>query len=131
MAVNRDKPDLWKADIARSVDMYNEWFIRFAPEAFRATRMQTTQQVEDTLQATQNLTDISPALLKAKPEVLSTLRMSTCPPLAVDRLIGLAGVVRNLVHQMEAGKLPVRMGASALDEQLPQHRSDHRKDGRP
>ena len=97
MAVNRDKPDLWKDDIACSVDMYNEWFIRFAPEAFRSTRMQTTQKVEDTLKATQNLTDISPALLKAKPEVLSTLRMSTCPPLAVDRLIGLAGVVRNLV----------------------------------
>lgn len=27
MAVNRDRPDRWKADIARSVDMYNDWFI--------------------------------------------------------------------------------------------------------
>lgn len=24
MAVNRDKPDKWKADIAQSVDMYND-----------------------------------------------------------------------------------------------------------
>ena len=32
MAVNRDKPDRWKEDIAQSVDMYNDWFIRFAPE---------------------------------------------------------------------------------------------------
>jgi hypothetical protein len=44
MAVNRNNPDLWKADIARSVDMYNAWFIQFAPEAFRSTRMQTTQK---------------------------------------------------------------------------------------
>src|SRR5438093_2027348 len=118
MAVNRNNPDLWKADIARSVDMYNAWFIQFAPEAFRSTRMQTTQQVEDTLKATQNLTDVSPALLKADPEVLSTLRMSTCPPLAVDRLIGLAGVPKNLVNNMEEGKLPARMRASVLDEEL-------------
>lgn len=26
MAVNRDKPDRWKADVAQSVDMYNTWF---------------------------------------------------------------------------------------------------------
>ena len=25
MAVNRDKPDRWKDDITRSVDMYNNW----------------------------------------------------------------------------------------------------------
>ena len=42
MAVNRDKPDRWKEDITRSVDMYNDWFLTFAPEAFRSTRMQTT-----------------------------------------------------------------------------------------
>jgi len=98
--------------------VYNGWFIQFAPEAFRSTRIQTTQNVEDTLKATQNLTDVSPALLKANPEVLSTLRMSTCPPLAVDRLIGLAGVPKNLAKRMEEGKLPMRMGASALDDEL-------------
>jgi hypothetical protein len=27
MAINRDKPDLWKEDIALSVDIYNEWFM--------------------------------------------------------------------------------------------------------
>ena len=41
MAVNRDKPDRWKQDIAQSVDMYNDWFMRFAPEAYRTTRVQT------------------------------------------------------------------------------------------
>ena len=58
MAVNRDKPDKWKADIAQSVDMYNDWFLRFAPDAYRATRVQTTSDVEATLKATENLTNI-------------------------------------------------------------------------
>lgn len=35
MAVNRDKPDNWKQDIALSVDFYNDWFIEFAPSSFR------------------------------------------------------------------------------------------------
>ena len=35
MAVNSDKPHLWKPDIAASVDLYNDWFIRFAPDAYR------------------------------------------------------------------------------------------------
>ena len=49
MAVNRNKPDKWKADIAQSVDMYNDWFVRFAPEAYRTTRIHTTNDVEAAL----------------------------------------------------------------------------------
>ncbi len=119
MAVNRDKPDHWKQDAAQSVDMYNDWFMRFAPEAYRTTRVQTTKDVEATLKATQNLTDIGVALLKRNPTVLPTLRMSTCPPLAMDRLIGLAGISKNLVMVMEKkGKLPPRMPQSKLDNDL-------------
>lgn len=119
MAVNRDKPDRWKHDIAQSVDMYNDWFIRFAPEAYRTTRVQTTKHVETTLTATRNLTSIGLTLLKSNPAVLPTLRMSTCPPLAVDRLIGLAGVPPNLVKVMEkACKLPPRMLPGDLDDAL-------------
>ena len=92
MAVNSNRTDRWKADIAQSVDMYNDWFLQFAPNAYRTTRVQTTNDVEATLKATSNLTDIGVALLRAEPGVLPTLRMATCPPLAVDRLIGLAGV---------------------------------------
>ena len=58
MAVNRDKPDRWKQDIAESVDMYNDWFMRFAPEVYRTTRVQTTKNVEATLKATKNLKDV-------------------------------------------------------------------------
>ena len=38
MPANRHKPDLWKADIAKSVDMFNEWFLHFAPKTFRESR---------------------------------------------------------------------------------------------
>ena len=118
MAVNRDKPGRWKADIARSVDMYNDWFLRFAPKAFRTTRTRTTGEVERTLQVTTNLRNVSPAVLHRYPGILPTLRMSTCPPLAVDRLVGLAGVSGNLVRSMEKGKLPPRMERATLDKEL-------------
>ncbi len=119
MAVNRDKPDRWKADIEQSVDMYNNWFTRFAPEAYRTTRFQTTIDVKATLEATENLTDIDVELLRANPSILPTLRMATCPPLAVDRLIGLAGVPANLVKVMEKdGKLPPRMSRQEVDSAL-------------
>jgi len=101
MAVNLDKPDLWKADIAQSVDRYNDWFMRFAPKAFRDTRVPTTGDVEATLKATNNLARIDPSILRKNPEVLPTLRLSPCPRLAVDRLIGLAKVRNSLVYRIE------------------------------
>ncbi|PKO23832.1 MAG: XamI family restriction endonuclease [Chloroflexi bacterium HGW-Chloroflexi-1] len=119
MAVNLDKPHLWKADIIQSVDMYNDWFIRFAPKAFRETRLQTTQDVEATLRATKNLTNVDPSILRMHPEVLPTLRMSACPPLAVDRLIGLAEVPGSLIKRMEnKKKLPVQLKGPQLDAEL-------------
>jgi hypothetical protein len=119
MAVNRDKPGKWKADIARSVDMYNDWFMKFAPKAFRETRIQTTRDVEAALRSTGNLTQIAPATMRMHPEILPTLRMSTCPPLAVDRLIGLASVSTNLVKCMELKKkLPAQMSIKETDAEL-------------
>lgn len=119
MPINLDKPQNWKADIALSVDMYNDWFMLFAPKAFRETRIETTKAVEATLHATENLTNIKPETLRRHPEVLSTLRMSTCPPIAVDRLIGLAGVSPTLVKVMElTKKLPPRMKTADADAQL-------------
>ena len=49
MPVNADKPHLWKSDIAQSVDFYNNWFMQFAPQAYRDTRLVTTQQVVNSL----------------------------------------------------------------------------------
>lgn len=119
MAVNLDKPTRWKADIAQSVDAYNRWFVDFAPQAFRATRLQTTASVEATLQLTENLTKIRPAIIRDHPEILPTLRMSTCPPLAVDRLIGLAGVPAGLVKSIELRRrLPQRVTLAVIDDGL-------------
>jgi type II restriction enzyme len=41
MGVNLDKPERWKTDIARSVDLYNDWFMKFAPKAYRDSRVKT------------------------------------------------------------------------------------------
>jgi hypothetical protein len=114
--VNLDKPPQWKADIIKSVDMYNDWFMTFAPQAFRNTRIQTTKDVEEALRLTDNIRNIKPQVMREHPEVLPTLRMSTCPPLAVDRLIGLAGVSPTLVKTMELKKaLPPRAALGDVD----------------
>lgn len=119
MPVNADKPHLWKADIAQSVDFFNDWFMRFAPKAYRDTRVLTTKQVESALGWTANLTNISPEVLKEHPSVLSMLRMATAPPIARDRLIGLAGVSPNLVRSMELDeRIPPRMDDVMLEAEL-------------
>jgi len=116
--INSNKPHLWKADIAASVDQFNQWFMRFAPEAFRSTRVETTEHVKAALLATNDLRTLNAATLKANPGALPTLRMCTAPPLAVDRLIGLADASKNLVARMEKGKLPTKMQAAELDAEV-------------
>lgn len=116
--INADKPHLWKADIAASVDQFNQWFMRFAPEAFRSTRIETTEHVKKALAATNDLRNLDAVTLRTHPEALPTLRMCTAPPLAVDRLIGLAKASKNLVSRMEQGKLPARMPPADLDTEL-------------
>jgi hypothetical protein len=118
MTVNANKPEKWKADIAQSVDLYNTWFMRFAPEAYRAERVTATEGVEAALLATDNLRNIKPVLLRQHPVVLRMLRMATAPPIARDRLSGLADVSKNLIKTMEEeGRVP-RRGGAGLDEQL-------------
>jgi len=67
MPVNLDKPHLWKNDVARSVDMYNDWFMHFAPAAFRQTRVRVTGEVESALATTGFLRTITPAMLRTHP----------------------------------------------------------------
>lgn len=118
MAINADKPTRWKADIVASVEQYNRWFMDFAPLAYRETRAKTVEKVRQDLVATAHLTSLTPALLMSHPATLSTLRMSTAPPLARDRLIGLAQVPGNLVATLEQGKLPRRMSSELLTTSL-------------
>jgi hypothetical protein len=116
--INSNKPHLWKDDIAASVDQFNRWFMRFAPKAFRSTRVETTEHVKGALLATNDLRSLNAATLKGNPGALPTLRMCTAPPLAVDRLIGLADARKNLVGRMEKGKLPPKMQGADLDAEL-------------
>ena len=118
MLINADKPHLWKADTRASVDQFNQWFVKFAPRAYRETRKATVKSVENGLLLTRNLTAITPAILKAHPDILPMLRMSTCPPLARDRLIGLADSTKNLVGSLEEGKVPPRITPAVLQEHL-------------
>lgn len=119
MPVNLDKPQLWKDDVTRSVDLYNQWFLNFAPKTYRETRVSVTREVEAMLQRTNNLQNITIEELRDHPDILSALRMSTAPPLARDRLIGLADVPKNLVNTMELKhRIPPRMSRARLDAEL-------------
>ncbi len=118
MPINADKPHLWKADTSASVDQFNQWFMNYAPKAYRDIRIKTVEHVEHGLKMTADLTIITTAVIKQYPRILPTLRMSTCPPLARDRLIGLAGSSKNFVGTLEAGKLPPQLSPALLDEHL-------------
>jgi type II restriction enzyme len=100
MAVNLDKPQRWKQDTLDSVDQYNSWFMAFAPDAFRTTRIETTRHVEQAILDSNNMLDLSPDLLRSHPSMLPTLRMSCCPPLAVDRLVGVSYSDKNLITEL-------------------------------
>lgn len=118
VSINADKPHLWKRDIEASVDLFNKWFMTFAPKAYRDARAATTTDVEAGLRLTKDLSAITPEVLREHPGVLPTLRMSTCPPLARDRLIGLAYANKNLVLVMEDDSLPGRMPDGELRANL-------------
>src|SRR6266849_3355523 len=118
MPINADKLHLWKADTRASVDQFNQWFMKFAPKAYRDTRKKTIESVEQGLTLTNDLTTITPDVIKAHPAILPTLRMSSCPPLARDRLIGLADSSKNLVGTLEDGKVPPLLAPEQLQQHL-------------
>lgn len=119
MPVNSNKPDRWKSDIARSVDLYNDWFLEFAPDVYRRTRVETIKQVESALEQTINLTNLTSSILRQHPAILPMLRMTTAPPLARDRLIGLARVSPHFVRSMEIHRqIPPQMSSMMVDEEL-------------
>jgi XamI restriction endonuclease len=119
MAVNLDKPQRWKKDIARSVDLYNKWFLKFAPRTYREERGKASKDVEAMLGRTDCLRSLTANELAENPSILFAPRMCTAPPIARDRLVGLAGVPKSLVHTMEKdGWLPPRMKRAIRDDNL-------------
>lgn len=114
MPVNSDKPHLWKSDTLQSIDFYNDWFLRFAPTTYREQREIRTKEVSEALKVTDNLRGLSTELLRNNPGILQMLRMTAAPPIARDRLVGLAYTTKNLVFSMEGSeekpsRIPPRM----------------------
>jgi hypothetical protein len=121
MGVNCDKPQRWKRDIGLSVDLYNEWFLNFAPSTFREERVRATGNVEAMLDRTGYLRRLTFRELSENPSILFGLRMCTAPPIARDRLVGLARVPRALVDTMEKDDcLPPQMNKVALEKAVQQ-----------
>lgn len=125
MLLNADKPHLWKADVERSIDFYNDWFIRFAPETYRAQRKHTTSSVLEAFSKTGNLTRITAKGLQVNPGLLPILRMVTAPPLARDRIMGLSHVGKSFIASLEGKEnrppqLPTRMPEPELLKNLQQ-----------
>ena len=119
MAANNDSPQRWKADIAQSVDFYNQWFLEAAPSTFRQVRASAEATVRAAIAATDQLRNIGVSTLASDPGIVTTLRMATAPPIAVDRLIGLAQVPGSMVKRMEKdGALPTRQTADELEANL-------------
>jgi len=103
MDINRNNPDGWNADIEASVQHYNNWFVRYAPPTFRKVREQSFAMVNKALSALGSMCDLDDDILIESPDVLTILRQMTCPPLARERLAGLAGVASSVVKSFEDG----------------------------
>lgn len=123
MPLNLNRPDLWKDDIARSIDFYNRWFIEFAPSAYQAQRAEQQKKVKQAFEWTNHLREITPDVLKEYPSLLPVLRMSCAPPLARDRLMGLAYASKSLILAMEGredrlSQIPPRFKSERINEEL-------------
>src|SRR3972149_1764143 len=116
--INADRPHLWKSDIAASVDQFNQWFMRFAPEAFRSTRVKTTEHVKAALIATRDLRALDAATLRANPSALPTPRMCPAPPLAVDRRFRIRIAIIWIVFRIAICFSKVELPAYELDAEL-------------
>jgi hypothetical protein len=119
MKVNADKRTQWPDEIKRSVAQYNDWYLRFAPDAYQKARNETKAVVKQALEGSEFGRSIVPQLLQEHPDFLFVLRMMTAPPLARDRLTGLSGVPKPLVDCMENDRcVPPRMAPGVLAENL-------------
>ena len=118
VSINKNNTGQWKNDVQKSVLFYNEWFLNFAPSTYVNARQDAINKVENAFQKTECFNNLSADMLKTAPETITILRMATTPPLARDRLIGLADVPKVFIKGMEEGKLPQRMSVLLLNEYL-------------
>jgi len=55
MPINSDKPHLWKADVARSIKVYNDYFLRYSPDAFGKKCIILTKEILTAFENTGNV----------------------------------------------------------------------------
>jgi hypothetical protein len=101
MGVNLDKPHLWKEDIARSVDLYNDWFLKFAPKTYREERVKATGNVQAMLERTNHLRNLTREELRNDPSILFALRMATAPPIARDPMVAMRKFLKSRIELQE------------------------------
>jgi hypothetical protein len=118
MAINAEKRHLWAGDTRASVELYNNWYMDFAPEVAKREWQRATAEVLSVLDRLDNLRGLRPEHILNDPSVLPVLRMCTAPPIAVDRLVGLSGASKSLVMSLEEGRLPDRMPRAQVRQHL-------------
>lgn len=104
MPINRNKTEFWKSDVEKSVDLYNRWFLEFAPDTYRQERKLTAKRVRKAFKVLSDGMCLTAKALDRAPEMLTILRQMTCPTLARERLSGLARVSKGVVEHFEDGK---------------------------
>jgi len=104
--INNKNTERWNEDVQKSVMFYNDWFLNFAPDTYINARKDAINKVESAFQKTECFNSLSIHMLKNAPESITILRLSTTPPLARDRLVGLANISKNLIEKMEEGRFP-------------------------
>ena len=112
--INRNTPDKWNSDVLLSVKFYNDWFMHFAPATYIEARREAIERVDTMLRETDCFNQLSVQSVIDMPDSMAILRMATTPPIARDRLTGLAEVGRGFVKSMETGQLPPRMSKETL-----------------
>ena len=122
--LNADKPHLWKSDTWASIDHYNDWFLRFAPVTYRNQRAIRLKEVQKAFAVTNNLRDLTIDVLLKHPDLLSVLRMVVAPPIAQDRLVGLAYTSKTIVNAMEGkGGKQSRLPSNLTQQERESHLS--------
>lgn len=98
--------------------MYNQWFTQFAPATFQAERLTAIARVSNDIIAANNFVGLTGQTIQPNTTIIPTLRMACCPPLARDRLSGLAYMNRDYVEIFEGGNTPQGMQPAAVIAEL-------------
>ena len=105
MSVNNENRSNWAIDIEESVTHYNRWFVDYAPSTFRDIKSKVFGNVAKALEGLNGKIDLDDDILIDHPTLLLILRQMTCPPLARDRLAGLARIPPQAVKGFENGTI--------------------------